>query len=166
VTLDESEYCFPTNHELTLLQPGEEVPERERPAIQSEKMMLTIVGNPAVFHDISVLGKGLKFNATHYVTEILSPLAEWLKNQVGASDRKLIVHADRTRPHTAGISLTFLDENDMMKALHPPYPSDLVPSDFFPFVHVKQLLRGVKYPDRGSLFDAIVQILTGSRKWL
>jgi hypothetical protein len=60
--------------------------------------------------------------------------------------------------------MTFLDENDMTKTLHAPYSPGLAPSDFFLFGHVKQLLREADSPDRDSLFDAMVQILTGREK--
>jgi hypothetical protein len=70
------------------------VPEKERPTIQSEKMMVAIMWNPTGFHVINVCGKGCKFNATHYTTEVLSALEEWHRNQIGAFDRKSIVHAD------------------------------------------------------------------------
>jgi hypothetical protein len=55
-------------------------------------------------------------------------------------DRKLIAHPDNEHPHRAGISLTLLKKNDMTTAPHPPYSPDFAPSDFFLFVHVKQLL--------------------------
>jgi hypothetical protein len=71
VTLDESEFSFRADHELIWLQPSEEVPEREQLTIQSLEVMLTMVWNPTNFHVINVLGKGSKFNATHYLTKIL-----------------------------------------------------------------------------------------------
>jgi hypothetical protein len=127
--------------------------------------MLTIVWNIKDFHVINVLGKGWKFNITHYITEMLSPLAEWRRNQVGASDRKVIIHADNAPPHTARISLTFLNENDMTKAPHPFSLLDLVPSDFFLFGHVKQFLRGVESPDRDSLSTQSCIFWLFRKKW-
>jgi hypothetical protein len=105
--------------------------------IQSEKMMLIIVWNPTGFHVIKVLGAGCKFNTILYITEVLSPLAEWHSNQVAASDRKLVAQADNARPHTARISLTFLDENHVTKSPHTPYLPRLTPSYSFLFGHVK-----------------------------
>jgi hypothetical protein len=52
----------------------------------------------------------------------------------------------------------------MAKARHPSYSPDLTPSDFFLFGHIKQLLPGAEFPDRDSLFDALMQILTGRGK--
>jgi hypothetical protein len=93
--------------------------------------MLAIVRNPAGFHVINVLGKGCNFNIIHHTTEALPPLGEWRRDQVGASDRKLIVHAGKSHPHRVRIFLTFLDENDMTKVLHPRYPLDLAPLGSF-----------------------------------
>jgi hypothetical protein len=95
---------------------------------------------------------------------MLPSLGEWPRNQVGASDRKLIVHTDKEHLHMAQISLTILDEKDMTKASYPPYVPDLAPSDFFLFGQTKQLLQGAEFPDQNSPFDAVVQILTGREK--
>jgi hypothetical protein len=63
--------------------------------------MLTIVWNPGGFHLVNILPEGFKFNASYYVTQILDPLSKWRRTQVGRANRKLIVHADNARPHTA-----------------------------------------------------------------
>jgi hypothetical protein len=60
--------------------------------------MLRIVWNPNVFRVISVLSEVVSFNTDHYITDVLIPLAEWCKIQVGRTDQKLIVHADNARP--------------------------------------------------------------------
>jgi hypothetical protein len=65
------------------------------------------------------------------VTDILVPLLEWRKTQLGGSDRKLIVHADNERPHTVRVTLEFLKQNGMTKAPYPLYSPDLAPSDFY-----------------------------------
>jgi hypothetical protein len=77
VTLDESWFDLNVDHELIWLQPDEEIRERERHARQSEKVMTMIVWNPSGFHLIRFLPKGFKFNASHYVTQILDPLSVW-----------------------------------------------------------------------------------------
>jgi hypothetical protein len=124
VTLDESWFYLNlnTDHELIWLQPDGEIPERERRTIQLEKVMLTIVWNPSGFHLINVLPKGLKFNASFYITQILGPLSDWRRTQVGRTNRKLWVHADNARPHTATVTLQFMKQNAMMRAPHPQCP--------------------------------------------
>jgi hypothetical protein len=89
--------------------------------IQSEKVMLTIVWNPPGFHLIGFLSRRAKFNSSHYVTNVLSPLTICHETQVGKTDQKLIVHSDNARSHTAKKALDFLEQNGMERAPHPPY---------------------------------------------
>jgi hypothetical protein len=63
--------------------------------------MPTIVWNPHGFHLIKVLEKGLKFNAGYYIAEILRPLSQWRSIETAGNERKLLVHVDNARPHTA-----------------------------------------------------------------
>jgi hypothetical protein len=89
VTLEESWFYFGTDHEPIWLQPSEEVPGRERPTKQSKEMMRTKVWNQTDFHLINDLENGCKFNSTHYVAEVLSPLSEWRRNQAGVTRSKV-----------------------------------------------------------------------------
>jgi hypothetical protein len=66
--------------------------------------MLTIVWNPRGFHLIEVLGKGRKFKAGYYTREILDPLSQWRSIKAAGDERKLLMHADNARPHTAASS--------------------------------------------------------------
>jgi hypothetical protein len=69
--------------------------------IQSRKMMVAIVRNPTGFYRIVALPMGTKFNADNYISHMLNPFAEWRSSQVGGSDQRLHVHADKASPHTA-----------------------------------------------------------------
>jgi hypothetical protein len=74
-------------------------------------MMVIIVWNPPEFYRIVAPPKGMKFNADYYITHIVDPLAEWRLSQVGGSDRRLHVHADNARPHTAKKVIEFFAGN-------------------------------------------------------
>jgi hypothetical protein len=63
VTVDESWFYLNTDDELIWLRREEEIPERVRQMVQSQKVMLPIVWNLNGFHLIRVLPKGFKFNA-------------------------------------------------------------------------------------------------------
>jgi hypothetical protein len=76
-------------------------------------MMPTIVWNPNRFHVINVLSKGIKFNADHCITDLLIPLTESCKAQVGTTNRKLIIHGENACPQTGKMSLDFLKQNVM-----------------------------------------------------
>jgi hypothetical protein len=102
-----------------------------------EKITLTIVWSRRGFHLINVLEEGRKFKVKHYVTEIFSPLSEWRPLDAPESDRKLIIHGDNARPHTARPSIEFFEDNRMKTALHPPYSPDSTPPDFNFFGYVQ-----------------------------
>jgi histone-lysine N-methyltransferase SETMAR len=127
-------------------------------------MMLTIVWNPSGFHLINILPKGFKLNASFYVTQILGRLSDSRRTQVGRTNRKLWVHADNARPHTATATLQFMQQNAMRRAPHPPYSPDLALSDFYLFNDIKQLLLECEFTDRDSLLQVVRDILGGIEK--
>jgi hypothetical protein len=77
VTLHESWFYLNGDHELIWIQGYEEITERERHTVQSEKMMIEIVWNPSGFHLIKLLPKLSKFNASYYATQIPVPASVW-----------------------------------------------------------------------------------------
>jgi hypothetical protein len=101
VTLDESWFYLSTDHEMIWIQSDEKLPEKERHTIQSKTLMVTIVWNLSGFHFINVLSNGCKFNTSHYVTNILLPVANWRTVQARGSNRKVIMHADKALGHVA-----------------------------------------------------------------
>jgi transposase len=71
----------------------------------------------------------------------------------------MVIHADKARPHTALRTRTFMAENSMKPAPHPPYSSDLAPSDFDLFGYVKGRWTGQMFESREDLFEAMIEIL-------
>jgi histone-lysine N-methyltransferase SETMAR len=161
ITLDESWFYLSMDHELIWLRHGEKMPERERHTVQSKKFMLTIVWNPRQFHLINVLPKGCKFNSSHYITEILSPLSEWRSADPHGRIRKLIVHANNAPPHVSRQTIDYFERNGMKRAPHPPYSPDLAPSDFYLFGSVKGCLAGHSFESADALFGTVQGILEG-----
>jgi histone-lysine N-methyltransferase SETMAR len=153
------------DYEFVWLPRDEKVPERERYTIQSKKFMLTIVSNPCGFHVIKVLEKGRKFNAGYYVAEICELLSQWHSIEAAGNERKLLVHADNARPHTAKLSTQYFNENRMKWAPHPPYSPDLAPSDFYLFRYVRRCLTGLSFEDPDQLLAAVEGVLESIEKW-
>jgi transposase len=164
VTLNESWFYFTTDHEQIWLPDGTEAPARERITAQSRKMTVIIVCNPTGFCRIAALPKGIKVNADYYISHIFDPLAEWRKSQVGGSDRRLHVHADNARPHTAKQVTEFLTGNGMKRAPHPPYSPDLAPRDFCLFGYIKGRLAGTSFEKADQLLHAIDAIFQSIEK--
>jgi histone-lysine N-methyltransferase SETMAR len=162
ITLDESWFYFTTDHERIWLLEGTEAPEMEWITVQSRKMMMTIVWNPAGFYRIVALPKGMKFSADYYISHILDLLAEWRRSQVGGSDQRLPVHADNARLHTAKKVTEFVAGNGMKRVPHLPYSPDLTPCDFYPFGYIKSRLADalLEEPDQpmqaiNAIFDPL-----------
>jgi transposase len=159
-TLDGSWFYFTRDHERIWLPEGTEAPERERITVQVRKMVVTIVWNPTRFSRIIALPKGMKFNADYCISHRLNPLSEWQRSQIRRSDRRLHVHEENARPHTAKKVTEFLAGNRMKRAPHPPYSPDLAPYDFDLFGYIKDRLAGASFEEPDQIFqkiDAIVQ---------
>jgi histone-lysine N-methyltransferase SETMAR len=54
----------------------------------------------------------------------------------------------------------FCEENGLRLPPHPPYSSDLAPSDFFLFGYVKGRLKEMVFPSYEELLDAISEVVT------
>jgi hypothetical protein len=55
--------------------------------------------------------KRSQFNSGYYITDILEPLSKWRSIEAAGNERKLLLHADNPRPHTAKSSTQYLNEN-------------------------------------------------------
>jgi hypothetical protein len=95
------------------------------------------------------------------IAEILEPLSQWRSIEAVGNERKLLVHADNARPHTAKLSTQYFDENRMKSAPHLPCFPDLVPSDFYLFGNVKRCLAGLSFEDADQLLAAVEGVLEG-----
>jgi hypothetical protein len=58
------------DYELICLRPGELLPERRHPTIQSQQLMITVAWNTVGFHVLAALLKGTRFSNSYYTTEI------------------------------------------------------------------------------------------------
>jgi hypothetical protein len=108
-------------------------------------------------HLIVALPKGHAFNAEYYRDNILAALAQLQPEDNG---RKLIVHADNVRAHTAQKCRIFCEENGLGRS-HPPYLSNLAQSDSFLFGYIKERLKGMVFPPYEELLDAVGEVATG-----
>jgi histone-lysine N-methyltransferase SETMAR len=113
---------------------------------------------------IKVLEKGCMFNAGYYVAEISKPLSQWRSIEAAGSERKLLVHADSARRHTAKLSTQYVNENRMKSAPPPPYSPHLAPSDFYLFGDAKRCLAGLSFEDADQRLAAVEGVLEGIEK--
>jgi hypothetical protein len=98
--------------------------QRHFPSTLRETIAWNLLGFPLIV----ALPKGRTFNAEYYHDNILAALTQFQPEDDG---RKLVVHADNARAHTAQECRSFCEENGLRPAPHPPYSPDLAPSNFF-----------------------------------
>jgi hypothetical protein len=101
--------------------------------------MLTIAWNPNGFHLIDAMPKGEKHNARFHIINITTFICQRL---IPAGKRKLIIHPDNSRCHTAKVVLDCVSQRKVRFAPHPPDSPDISPSDVFFFSDSKRELRG------------------------
>jgi transposase len=114
--------------------------------------------DPLRFSLIVALPKGRTFNAEYYCDSIVAALTQL---QPEDDNRKLVVHADNARAHTAQKCRTFCKENGLRLVSHPPYSPDLALTNFFLFGYVKEHLKGMVFPSYEEFLDAIDEVVTG-----
>jgi hypothetical protein len=165
VTFDKSWFSLSTDYEFVWLPRDKKIPERERHTIQSKKFILMIVWNPRGFHLIKVFEKGCKSNTGYYIAELFESLSQWRSIEAAGKERKLLVHADNARPHTAKLSTQYFNENRMKSVPYPPCSPDLAPSDFYLFGYVKTCLAGLSFEDADQLLAAVENVLKGIKRY-
>lgn len=130
----------------------EELSIREKKMISSEKVMITVFGNPKKIVLVDALPKGEKLNSFYYTNNILEKLHNLGSGFPDTNRKKLNVHADNARTHTSKTTIRYMETHGMKKVLHPAFLPDLAPSDFFLFRYVKKLLGGQSFTTRDELF--------------
>lgn len=159
VTGDESWFYLNYEYEQKWVQSGEEPPTRVKRMISDEKVMITVFWNPNGFQVIDALPRDQTFNAYYYTNNILAPLSQMGQGFPDADGRRLTIHADNAKPHTARHTTQYIESHGMKKAPHPPYSPDIAPSDFFLFGYTKDKLQGCILKTRDQLFQKVEQIM-------
>ena len=70
-----------------------------------------------------------------------------------------ILHMDNASPHTANITRTFLDLQDIPILPQPPYSPDLSPADFWIFYRTKKKMKGTRFQSIQSIQEETSQVL-------
>ena len=158
-TGDESWFYLNTDYSIQWLPSDEKPSTREKITIQSKKYMLTIFWYPNGFALVKVLPEGERFTAEYFMNDILQELYEKTIEIPNRGYRKVTLHYDNARPHTARKVTQFLDEHHMKKAPQPPYSPDIAPCDFYLFGYIKDKLKGLNFDSVESLLEKVNEIL-------
>ena len=72
----------------------------------------------------------------------------------------ILLHNDNTWLHSAAQTQDLITSFRWEKVYHSPYSSDLAPSDFHLFLHLKKFLGGKRFDNHNDLKDAVQKWLT------
>lgn len=159
-TGDESWFYLTTDHTIQWLPPDEVPSFREKKTISSKKFMLTIFWNVNGFPIVNVLPENEKFTANYFINAILEEIYQKIRLPCNNVPRKISLHYDNARPHTARKVARYLETHRMKKVPHPPFSPDIAPSDFYLFGYVKNRLQGLHFDSMESLLENVVEILS------
>jgi hypothetical protein len=90
-------------------------------------------------------------------------LSQWRSIEAAGNERKLLVHANNARQHTAKLSTQYFNEIRMKSTPH-HLSHDLAPSDFCFFGYVTKCLAGLSFEDADQLLVALKGVREGLEK--
>ena len=117
----------------------------------SKKMVASFVAKSGHVATIA-LENQRTVNAQWYTTICLPEvIAELRKDN---PNRRITLHHDNASSHTARVTKSFLEQQNVEVLDHPPYSPDLSPNDFFTFPRIKNMLRGKRFQTSEEAVDA------------
>ena len=157
-TGDESWFFYETPLKGLWLPPDEEPPEGQKATHFAPKTMVTIFWNPDGIVLIRALPAGEKWSGEYFINNILKPMMKTeAYKDAKRENRKLTLHMDNARVHTASIVRQFMQQNGFAVAPHPAYSPDLAPSDFYLFGALKSRITGRVFASSDEIIEWITR---------
>jgi histone-lysine N-methyltransferase SETMAR len=107
--------------------------------------MLTVFWDSQGVLLVHFLKRGENVNSASYCEFLLKLRDVSRRKRPGQLARGVLLHHDYARPHTARATQDRIQELQWVLLEHPPYSSDLAPSDFHLFGPLKNLLGGKSF---------------------
>ena len=128
--------------------------------ISTRKIMCTVFWDKQDVFLVEFLPQGTTINSAVYC-EALKKLRHAIQNKRRRmlSATILLLH-DNARPHSAAQTQDLITSFRWEQMDHPPYSSDLSPSDFHLFLHLKKFPGGKRFDDDDDLKDVVQKWLT------
>jgi hypothetical protein len=165
LTGDESWFFYYTERDSVWLPPDIEVHEVARRLINTPKVMVTVFWNPTGIHILHCLPEDRLFNTAYFIDHVLSKIKKLLDVRAAASEKeKFILHMNDSLVHRSKAGMERVEAISLEFAPHPPYSTNLAPSDFFLFGYTKQRIASDEFGSPGELEDRIRNKLSLSPK--
>ncbi|GBN75237.1 Mariner Mos1 transposase [Araneus ventricosus] len=144
VTGDETWICYETpetkRQSLEWQHTGSPKTKKGKPPLSLKKIMFAVFCDCQGILRVDWMERGTTINVTTYC-ETLKKLRRSIQNKRrGLLDSGIVFVHDNVRRHTARVTTTLLDSFRCEQFCRPPYNTDLAPSDFHLFSHLKKFL--------------------------
>lgn len=160
ITGDESwifEYDPETKRQsLQWKSPGSPRPVKARQSRSQIKLMLIVFFDVRGIVHMEFLPQGTTVNQHVYrevLRRLLRSVREKRRELWGANS--WLLHHDNAPAHNALSIRQFLAERNVTVLDQPPYSPDLAPCDFFLFPKLKEVIKGVRFPDVDDIRRAV-----------
>ena len=98
--------------------------------------MLSVFWNPDGFLIIDLLPDDLRFTSEYFINNILEKIYEATTPLREKEHRKITLHFDNARPHTAMKVVEYMNLHNMKRDPNPAYSPDVAASDFYLFGYI------------------------------
>jgi len=119
-------------------------PKKFKTMPSAGKILLTVFWYSQTVYLAEFFEAGKTVNSARYIEKIKKNLRRRVCRVRGSTSRILLLH-DNARPHNARATIEALETLKFEVLSHPPYSTDLAPSDFHFFPHLKRDLKGTHF---------------------
>jgi histone-lysine N-methyltransferase SETMAR len=159
ITGDESWFYISYPHESVWAASREDVPERLRQKIDTEKCLISILWSVNGIHSLLDIPKGMTYNTAFLCDTVIPSLIADITSRGRRKTLKgFMVHMDNAPAHNSRRSQERIEATKAKRLPHPAYSPDLAPSDFFLFGYLKEKLTDISCTNRDELKSAIVSL--------
>jgi len=130
-------------------------PKKFRRIASAGKVMASVFWDKSGIIHVDFLPRGININSDYYCQVIQDVHNALKKKRPGFITKSILFLQDNARPHTAHRTICKLQELSWEVLPHPPYSSDLAPSDFHLFGPLKEFLRGQYFSNDDEMKQAV-----------
>jgi hypothetical protein len=133
--------------------------------INTPKVIVIVFWNPTGIHILHCLPEDRPFKASYFIDHVLSKIEKLLDLRAAASEKqKFILNMDDSLVDRSKAGMERVEVISLEFTPHPPYLTNLAPSDFFLFGYTKQRIADDEFGSPDELEDRIRNKLSMSPK--
>ena len=138
---------------------GETRPKRPKTQMWAGKVMASVFWGAHRDLFIDYLEKGI--NRERYISHMMHLKNEFGEKRLQMRKKKVLFHQDNAPCHKSLATMAKLNELSFKMLPHPPYSTDLAPSDYHLFADLKKMLQGKRfYSNEEVITEYAIELVT------